>query len=386
LRVTLFHMGFPEYVMGLANALSAHAQVTVVHPETVHSMCVALGDPAVRMIPFKKPAVRRDPRNLVAMGRGFQLIKDSRPDIVHVQEMFDYSYDLRCLSAKLPGLVTTIHDVKPHPGDGHAAPGLQYTKAIGCWRSRRLIVHTTAMRSQLSRRFLINEKRIDVIPHGELGSLYKRAARSAGVSVAPRDPFTILFFGRIWRYKGLQYLLEAFPQIKRTVPGARLLICGRGSDLDANRDTIARLPDVEVHDHFVPAHDVAGLFERASVVVLPYIEASQSGVSAIGFTTGAVVVASRVGGLAELIKDKESGVLVTPRSVSELADAITELLADRANQERIRRCAAALGSSVLSWDVIAEKTMETYSRVLGSPEILFRSADASSEQEKPLQP
>ena len=294
------------------------------------------------------------------MKHAFQLIRESKPDILHVQEMFDYAYDFFSAFVKMPKLVTTIHDVVPHPGDGHAAPGLQYTKAIGCWRSSRLIVHTSGMRSQLAERFHIKQERVDVIPHGELGSLYRRLAESAGVPPATREPYTLLFFGRIWPYKGLRYLLEAFALVKLEIPQARLIIGGRGGDLDANASLISSLPDVEVRKTFIPEGEVASLFERASVVVLPYIEASQSGVSAIGFTTGAVVVASRVGGLADLIVDEETGVLVAPRNSVELASSLIALMRDKDRQQRIRQNGYALGQTTLNWSVIAEKTMGTY--------------------------
>jgi len=365
-KVTLFHTGFPEYVMGLANALCSRARVTVIHPESLSPTCQALARSEVSLRGFEKPKLRRDLRNIAAMRQAFELVLNSKPDLVHVQEMCDYSYDLFSAFASFPPLVTTIHDVKPHPGDGHAAPGLQYSKAIGCWRSRRIIVHTPEMRVQLSARFRIKTNRIDVIPHGELGSLYRQAAKAGGITSASRDPFTLLFFGRIWRYKGLRYLLEAFPMIKKEVPGARLLICGRGGDLDDNARLIASLPDVEVRDSFIPCQEVASLFERASVVVLPYIEASQSGVSAIAFTTGTVVVASRVGGLAELMSHAETGVLVEPRNASALSQEIVLLLKDAEYQARIRGAAHALGTTELSWDVIAEKTLTTYEAALDS--------------------
>jgi glycosyltransferase involved in cell wall biosynthesis len=121
---------------------------------------------------------------------------------------------------------------------------------------------------------------------------------------------------------------------------------------------------VEVLKNFIPAENVAGLFERSSVVVLPYIEASQSGVSAIGFTTGAVVVASRVGGLADLIEDHQTGLLVEPRNPASLASTLVSILKDQKKQSEIRERASALGRSTLSWPTIAEQTLVTYERAM----------------------
>lgn len=366
MRVTLFQMGFAEYVMGLANALAAEdgVEVTVVQPEASLATSLALANSGVTVKAFAKPRLRRDLGNLAAAGRAFQLVRASSPDIVHAQEMFDYGYDLRSIFDQLPNLVTTVHDVTPHPGDGHAAPGLQYSKAAGFWRSRRLIVHTAGMQTQLAQRFRIAPDRIDVIPHGELGSLYDRLARQAGVAKAEREPYTLLFFGRIWSYKGLRYLLEAFALLQSDLPEAKLIIAGRGGDLEANASLIASLSGVEVLNNFIPEQMVASLFERSSLVVLPYVEASQSGVSAIGFTLGTVVVASRVGGLAELIRDNETGVLVEPRNSAQLAEIISRLLQDPQRQQRIRQNAQASGEGELGWSQIAKATLATYERVL----------------------
>jgi glycosyltransferase involved in cell wall biosynthesis len=350
--------------MGLANALCDKVDVEVIHPRALSPICGLLANQGVKLSSFDKPPFRRDPRNLQAIRAAFRLIDKSKPDVLHVQESFDYAYDIYSLIARFPPLITTIHDVVPHPGDGHAAPGLQYSKAISCWRSSKLIVHTDGMRSQLAQRFRVNTKKIDVIPHGELGTLYRHLARSSNEPELPREPQTLLFFGRIWPYKGLRYLLEAFAILKTEIPTARLIIAGKGGDLTTNAQLIRSLQDIELIDSFIPAGKVAGLFERSSVVVLPYIEASQSGVSAIGFTTGTIVVASNVGGLADLIDDQRTGLLVEPRDSTKLASTLVMILKDQEKQSQIRERALALGQGPLNWSAIAESTLATYKAAL----------------------
>ena len=105
MKATLFHLGFPEYVMGLANALaSMDVEVEVIHPTSLSGVCNALADNRVKLSSFEKPAFRRDPRNLGAIRRAFRLIHDSRPDVLHVQESFDYAYDLYSVIARFPRL------------------------------------------------------------------------------------------------------------------------------------------------------------------------------------------------------------------------------------------------------------------------------------------
>ena len=180
----------------------------------------------------------------------------------------------------------------------------------------------------------------------------------------PREAHTLLFFGRIWAYKGLRYLCEAFEKVRAELPDARLLICGRGRDLEANRELIDRLPGIDVDSSYVPVEAVAGLFERSAVVVLPYVEASQSGVSAVAYTSGTVVVASRVGGLAEQLVDGRTGVLVEPRDAGALAAALIALLRDGQRLRAIRDEARAFGAQTLGWPAIADRTMACYRRAL----------------------
>lgn len=366
MRVTLFHTGFSIYTIGLANALSALADVTVVQPEALSDATSQLANGNFDVVKFPKPKYRRSLKNIPAMLDAFNLIKASRPDAVHVQETFDYGYDLVSAFKTIPNLVTTIHDVAPHPGDGDAAPGLRYSKYFGIKKSKRLIVHTAGMKDSLSARFRVSKNVIDVIPHGELGSLYRSIARKARIAPVERDEFTLLFFGRIWEYKGLRYLLEAFPMVKASIPQARLLICGRGGDLDEYLPQISNMSGVTVESRYIPDSDVAGIFERSSLVVLPYIEASQSGVSALGFTSGAVVVATKVGGLAEQLRDQETAVLVAPRDAPGLALAIIEILKNKVKQEEIRKEANRYGMADLSWELIARKSLSTYRSAVGA--------------------
>ena len=90
----------------------------------------------------------------------------------------------------------------------------------------------------------------------------------------------------------------------------------------------------------------------------------RAGVSAIGFTTGTVVVASRVGGLADLLQDQTTALLVEPRDAISLAETLITILKDGEKQAYIRDQARVLGEGELSWPVIAGATLATYKRAL----------------------
>ena len=82
-KVTIFHLGVSEYVMGLANALAQGIDVEIIHPLNLEKVCSSIANNNVELTSFSKPSLRRDPRNLAAIKRALDLIKRSRPDILH---------------------------------------------------------------------------------------------------------------------------------------------------------------------------------------------------------------------------------------------------------------------------------------------------------------
>ncbi|MBN3906407.1 MAG: glycosyltransferase family 4 protein [Nostoc sp. NMS1] len=360
IKVALLHFGFEDYTIELANSLTKYVNLTLIHPQNLSDICGNAFDPSIRVISFKKPRIR-DPRNLFSMNAMMRIIKDIQPDVLHVQETNDPWYDWTLLLNKMPPLVTTIHDVFRHPGDKVAVFGSEYTRRIAFYRSQQLIIHTHQLKKILIEQFNLPEKRVNVIPHGELGSLYQRRSDRNN---QPRDPNTLLFFGRIWPYKGLKYLLEAMPLIAERVPEVKLIIAGRGENIkqyfpngyDKNR--------YEIINRLIPLEEVGNLFQRSTVTVLPYIEASQSGVAALSYGMGTLVVASDIGGLSEIVQHKKDGLLVPPRDVQALADAIVCLLSDRDLQQKMQAAALARSQQDLNWSNIAAQTVEVYQKTM----------------------
>ena len=91
---------------------------------------------------------------------------------------------------------------------------------------------------------------------------------------------------------------------------------------------------------------------------------SATAAGAVAFTTGTVVVASRVGGLAEQLVDGHTAVLVPPRDAAALAQALVSLLQDSARQQAIRSEAFEFGNGALGWQTIAGQSLACYRRAL----------------------
>lgn len=360
IKVALLNFCFYEYTTELANSLGKYVDLTLIQPEKVFLASQDTLDPNIRVCSFKKPRIR-DPRNILAMSAMMDIIRDLKPDLLHVQETNEFWYDLTLLFNKMPPLVTTIHDVFRHPGDRGTTPGSEYTRRIAFARSQQLIVHAEVLKDAMVKQFHVPQQRVNVLPHGELGSMYQRLASQKDVV---REPYTLLFYGRIWPYKGLKYLIEAMPLIAEQIPEVKLIIAGRGENIEQYFSNGCEEKRYEILNRYIPSEEVADLFQRSTATILPYIESSQSGVAAIAYATGTPVIASKIGGLGEMIRDEKDGLLVPPGDIRALADAIIRLLSDRQLQQQLRTAALVRCQEDLNWSKIAAKTVEVYRKAI----------------------
>ena len=146
-----------------------------------------------------------------------------------------------------------------------------------------------------------------------------------------RSGNTILFFGKVRKYKGLDVLLAAFEKVLAKVD-SNLIIVGEFYDSIERYENLIRRHHIEDHVHidnrYVPNEEVTAIFERADVLVLPYVSASQSAVARIALSNGLPVIASRTGGLSETIIDQVNGLLFPPGDAEALANQILRYFRD----------------------------------------------------------
>jgi glycosyltransferase involved in cell wall biosynthesis len=208
-----------------------------------------------------------------------------------------------------------VHDADRHPGDGY--PLLMTLQRRFVRRAAVVIALSNHVASLLSKQGVVDRQRLHVLSLPPLTSGRSRPPRAHGGALR------LLFFGRLLPYKGLNLLRGAVRQLDPA--GAWVLrVVGAGPesrDLDALRAT-AR---VSVENRWVPDSEIAELLAWADVVVVPYTEASQSGVVPAAIAAGRTVVGTRVGGLVEQLENVKSARLCDPDAAS-LADVLRELL------------------------------------------------------------
>lgn len=291
-------------------------------------------------------------------------INEFKPDVIHIQAIGDI---IQCLFLypflKKYTLILTLHDVKMHLGEVtiHSKIVDFYMKYYLMRKSyfNQIFVHGRKLKEIMINEYNLPNEKINAISIGEHQvapfKLYERKD-------VREDGNLILFFGRIWKYKGLEYLIKAEPLITKEVPDAKIVIAGTGEDFKKYERMMTKRDNFIVHNYRISYKEGAELFQRCSVVALPYIDASQSGVIPTAYGFKKSVVVTNVGAIPEIVDDGVTGFIVPPRDPEALARAILKLLKDNRLRKQMGENAYKKLKTDFSWHKIAEKTIEVYKK------------------------
>jgi glycosyltransferase involved in cell wall biosynthesis len=275
-------------------------------------------------------------------------------DLVHLQWLGAPGPDATLLPRGLPLVLT------PHGLLRRAASARAFTRLAA--RMDALVALSEYGAGVLRDRG-VDPERIHVIPHGPLDYLTRLPEeKPLDPELSDAEGQVVLYFGLIRPYKGVDVLLEAF----REFEGAELWVVGRPFGVDEGELAAAAArcaSPVRLIPRFVDDAEVPALFRRADIVVLPHVDAEQSGVLYTALAFAKATVLTDVGGFAE-VAAAGAGRLVPPRDPVALRAAIGELLSDQRARERLEAAAAAAASGPYSWDAIADAHLDLY-RALG---------------------
>lgn len=248
--------------------------------------------------------------------------------------------------------VPMVHDAEPHPGD----PGLLWE-----WRlTRELDAAESAIAFSDSVAAGIHRRRPALRVHRlSLGALLTPGGPVAAPDRATDAPYFVNL-GRMRAYKGLDLLRDAWRLFQPRFPRARLLVAGEG-DAEALAPGLTALPGVEVRSRWLGEADMARLVAGADAVVLPYREASQSGVAPLAHGFGVPVVATPVGGLTEQLRDGVDGVLARAVTAEALVEAMAQLC-DSGRRAALAEGARETGRRLNDWDGMAGQLLQALER------------------------
>ena len=268
--------------------------------------------------------------------------------------------------------VATTHSLEPHRPWKEEQLGGGYHLSSFCEKTAlegadAIIAVSGAMRDDVLDAYpAVEPHRVRVIHNGIDTEEYAPDANTDVLErhgIDPSQPY-VIFVGRITHQKGLEHLLDAAPAID---PRAQLVLCAGAPDTPEIGERVrSRIPTLERTiwiEEMLPKPQVIQLLTHATVFVCPSIYEPMGIVNLEAMACETAVVASRVGGIPEVVAEGETGYLVEPANAEELAAGINELVDDVELAARFGKAGRERAVEHFSWRAIAERTADLYRRL-----------------------
>jgi D-inositol-3-phosphate glycosyltransferase len=275
-------------------------------------------------------------------------------------------------------IVFTVHNVNAGKRDLKDSYLNRITLRVQYRLAHHLFVHTEKMKRELLDEFGVRSERVTVIPFGINNAVPhsaitpQEAKRRLGLKA---DEKTVLFFGRITPYKGLDDLIPVFIKLLDRHENYRLVIAGRPAEYEEYWRGLRNKIEKEagrgrilLDDAFIPDDEVEIYFKAADALILPYRDIYQSGVLFLGLSFGLPVLTADVGCLADEIVEGQNGFVFRPGDRDDLANAIERYFSSNLYEHLDQRRAGIRDTAARrhSWDVVGEMTLDVYSRLSNS--------------------
>lgn len=327
-------------------------------------------------------AWRKALQYLAVYGKLLAYAATAKPKIFHILWNYKLTFfdrTLLMLYYKVLGkkIVLTAHNVNAAERDGKESALNRFSLRVQYQLVDHIFVHTQKMKDELTAVFKVSGDKVTVIRFGVNNSLpvteltFIDAKRKLGIMASHK---TLLFFGRIRAYKGLDYLIRAFEQVALQDKNYRLIIAGELKKDSLQywqevQESIARAgTDKQIIQHirFIEDAETEVYFKAADVLVVPYTAVFQSGVLFLAYSFGLPVIATDVGSLCEDVVEGETGYNCSARDENDLARAVRTYFASDLyrmlgqRRELIREFARMRNS----WDAISDTTRNVYCELL----------------------
>ena len=195
------------------------------------------------------------------------------------------------------------------------------------------------------------------------GSLIPREAALKKLKLENEYTY-LLFFGFIRAYKGLDLLIDAFADNRLRNKRLKLIVAGEFYDSDAPyKEQIKKNnlgDEVILYDRFISEDEVSTFFSAAALVVQPYRNATQSGVTQIAYHFGKPMLVTNVGGLGEIVTDGKSGYVVEPDPAA-IADAIIDFVGNERYNQYSEGVIKEKGK--FTWDKLVASITDVYHQI-----------------------
>jgi len=298
--------------------------------------------------------------------------RDSKFDLIHIHDWLVGPAGIGGKHFLDKPLVCTMHSTEHgrsslHGPDSYMIDGMEWWT---CYEASRVIVTSNSMKGEVCGHFHVPGEKVDVIPNGVGVEKYDvevdRWAVRRRFGVGDHEKL-VLYVGRLVPQKGVEYLIRAVPRISGRFHEAKFVIVGEGwmrSHLEWLADQIGQRWRINFTG-FISDEDLVALTKSADVLVVPSVYEPFGIVALEGMAAKVPVVASQVGGLAEVVEHDRTGVYVHSRSTDSIAWGVERVLSDPGYRDWLVKNGYETVRNRFSWKAIAQQTAEVYKRVLG---------------------
>lgn len=295
-----------------------------------------------------------------------QTMGKERIDLVHAHWIFPNGFLAALLKKryKIP-LIVTVHGSDIFALKNFIFRLIQKITLKNC---DVCTVNSLATETEVLKRFPEFKNKIVKIPMGvDLDKFREKKI----VLKKYKEEDIILFVGRLSKQKGVEYLINAMPEVLKKIKNARLLIIGEGQ-LKRDLEKLTRKLKLDKAIDFlggVAQEDLVDYYNVAKVVVLPALS-DKTGTEGLGLVlleamaTKTAVVGSNIGGIKDIIKDKETGLLSEQKNPHSLSRCIITLLEDKNLRNNVALNGQKLVKKNYSWGSISNKFSDIYKRTM----------------------
>ncbi|RLI21194.1 glycosyltransferase family 1 protein [Candidatus Bathyarchaeota archaeon] len=293
-------------------------------------------------------------------------------DLIHIHDWLVAPSGVAVKHFLKKPLIATIHSTENgrsglHTPDSYTIDSWEWWTT---YEASKVIVTSNSMKHEVCGHFHLPWEKVEMVPNGieieKFNIPVDRVAVRGRYGVSPNEKL-ILYVGRLVPQKGVEYLIQAVPMIASRYPNAKFIIVGEGWLRDY-LESLAQSTGQRwriTFTGFVPDHEAIALMKSADALVIPSVYEPFGIVALEGMTAGVPVIASQVGGLAEIIEHDKTGVFIYPRNPESLAWGVDHVLSNPGHAEWLVKNAHEKVKEMFSWNVIAERTVEIYKSVLG---------------------
>lgn len=322
------------------------------------------------------------PKRVVAWLRLARLASNLEPDVVHAHSGTAVDGLAAALGYRRARRILDVHDA---PGRGRHHRSTEWFEGWLCRRLRfRVVVHSTSVRDEVAHRWRLEPADIDLVPLGIDTERFPVATERvqrwrADRGITPERK-VILYAARLVASKNIDLYLDVAARLEGKAPDALFVLVATGSGVD---DLRRRIHELDLEDSVLvlgpqSLDDLFAAYAAAAVFVSTSNYEGFGLAVAEAMAAGCPVVATRVGGISDLVKDGVSGWLVDPGDDAAIADHVTRLLADERLRAEMGTASAERARHHFSIDVMARRYSETYFRIRGRSLAVLKSPDYES--------